>query len=71
MTALLPANTRRVIVERTHGWEGASAGLLARVFDTTPQHIASIAKDRCASCGATICGCTDAAWSRPTAEVSA
>lgn len=58
----LTANTRRVIVERTHGWEGASAGLLARVFDTSPQGIASIAAHRCASCGRAICGCTDAAW---------
>lgn len=55
---------RRVIAERHHGWEAASAGLLARVFDTTPQHIAAICADRCATCGEAICGCTDAAWAR-------
>lgn len=61
MTALT-INTRRVIAERTHGWEGASAGLLAKVFNTTPQHIASVSSARCAACGRAICGCTDAAW---------
>lgn len=58
----LPINTRRVIAERTHGWEGASAGLLAKVFNTSPQHIASVASARCAACDRPICGCTDADW---------
>jgi len=38
------ANERDVISERRHGWEQASCALLAKVFDTSPQVIASISK---------------------------
>jgi hypothetical protein len=35
-----------VIHERRHGWEKASCALLAKIFNTTPQEIAAICKDR-------------------------
>lgn len=56
-------NTQRVIVERHHGWEGASPSLLARVFGTTPQRITAICAQTCAGCGRHICGCPDPVWS--------
>ena len=55
-------NTRRTIVERHKGWESASPALLARVFDTTPQQITAICRERCAVCGLAICGHSDAEW---------
>ncbi len=62
MTAALPTNTQRTIVARHHGWEGASPGLLAKVFETTPQHITAIVAQTCATCGRPICGCRDDQW---------
>lgn len=56
-------NTQRVIAERHHGWEGASPGLLARVFDTTPQRITAIIARTCAACGKPIRGHRDDEWS--------
>lgn len=63
MTRALTTGERRVIIERRHGWESATPALLAKVFDTTPQHITTVAAAVCASCGARICGCSDTAWS--------
>lgn len=60
-----PANTRRVMARRHHGWEGASPGLLARIFGVSVQQATAIVAQRCATCGKSICGCTDAAWSGP------
>lgn len=60
-----PINTRRVMARRHHGWEGASAGLLARIFGVSVQQATAIVAQRCASCGKPICGCSDAAWSGP------
>ena len=59
----LTTNAQRVIVERHHGWEGASPSLLARVFDTTPQRITSIIAQKCAVCDQPICGHRDDEWS--------
>lgn len=59
----LTTNTQRVIVERHHGWEGASPSLLARVFDTAHQHISAIVAKSCAGCGRHICGCPDPIYS--------
>jgi len=53
---------RRCIVERAVGWEAATPTTLAAIFGTTPQHITSITKARCAACGEAICSCTDAEW---------
>lgn len=61
-----PVNTRRVIVERHHGWEGASPALLARVFNISVQRATAICQERCAACGKPICGCTDDQWSGPS-----
>lgn len=58
-----PVNTRRVIVARRHGWEGASPALLARVFGTTVQRASEISKERCAVCDLPICGHTNDEWS--------
>jgi len=58
----LTVNDQRVIVERHHGWEGASPSLLARVFDTTPQRITKIIAKTCAACGKPICGHRDDEW---------
>lgn len=58
-----PTNTRRVMIQRHHGWEGASAALLAHVFDVTVQHATAICAERCAGCGRPICGCPDHVWS--------
>ena len=55
-------NTQRVIVERNHGWEGASPSLLARVFGTSPQRITAIVAKTCAVCGKPICGHRDDEW---------
>lgn len=57
-----PINTRRVIVERCHGWEAASPALLARVFGLTVQRATAITNERCAACGLPICGHSDAEW---------
>lgn len=59
----MDTNDQRVIVERHHGWEGASPALLARVFGTTPQRITAIAAKTCAGCGRHICGCPDPIYS--------
>jgi hypothetical protein len=65
----LCCNTRRVMVARHHGWEGASPGLLARVFGVSVQRATAICAERCGACGRAICGCTDAAWaSNPSAS---
>ena len=60
-----PIHTRRVMARRHHGWEGASAGLLARIFSVSVQQATAIVAQRCATCGKSICGCSDAAWSGP------
>ncbi len=60
-----PINTRRVMARRHHGWEGASPGLLARIFGVSVQQATAIVAQRCATCGKPICGCSDAAWSGP------
>jgi hypothetical protein len=62
MTAL-PTNTRRVMVERHHGWEGASPGLLGHVFGISTQQATAITNERCAACNLPICGHSDAQWS--------
>jgi hypothetical protein len=59
----LTVNDQRVIVERHHGWEGASPSLLARVFGTSPQRITAIVTRTCAVCGKPICGHRDDEWS--------
>lgn len=60
-----PVNTRRVMVRRHHGWEGASTGLLARIFGVSVQQASAIVAQRCSTCGKLICGCTDADWACP------
>lgn len=60
-----PIIARRIMARRHHGWEGASIGLLARLFGVSVQHATAIVAQRCASCGKSICGCSDAAWSGP------
>lgn len=42
MTSTFTSDEIAVICKRHFGWERATAGLLARVFDTTPQHITAI-----------------------------
>jgi len=56
------ANDRRIITERAVGWETATPTTLAAIFGTTPQHITSIVKARCAACGEAICSHSDAQW---------
>ncbi len=55
-------NTRRTMIARRHGWEGASPALLARVFNVSVQRATAICRERCAACGRPICGHTDAEW---------
>lgn len=57
-----PTNTRRVMVERRHGWEGASPALLARVFGVSFQRTTAITEERCAVCQLPICGHRDDEW---------
>lgn len=59
---MIDTNTRRVMVARHHGWEGASPSLLAKVFGMSPQRATAILRERCAACGRPICGCTDDQW---------
>lgn len=66
-----PTNTRRVMVERRHGWEGASPALLARVFNVSVQRATAICQERCAACGLPICGHRDDEWSGAFAEMPA
>ncbi|WP_447724583.1 hypothetical protein [Sphingomonas koreensis] len=61
-----PTNTRRVMVARHHGWEGASPALLAHVFNVSVKRAAAITAECCATCGRPICGCTDDQWSGST-----
>lgn len=42
MTRTFTPDEIAVICKRHFGWERATAALLARVFETTPQHITSI-----------------------------
>ncbi len=64
MTAPLTTNDRRVIIERGRGWEKARPALLADAFGTSRQHIVSLLKDACATCGEFICSHSDAEWER-------
>lgn len=54
------------MVERRHGWEGASPALLARVFSVSVEQSADIVQETCAMCGRAICGCRDDQWSGST-----
>lgn len=59
-------HTRRVMIERRHGWEGASPALLARVFGLNVARVVAITDERCAICRLPICGHTDAEWAGAT-----
>lgn len=61
-----PINTRRVMCERRHGWEGASPALLARVFGVSVQCATAITNERCAVCHQPICGHRDDEWAGTT-----
>lgn len=61
-----PTNTRRVMVERRHGWEGASPALLAHVFNVSVQRATAICAERCARCNQPICGHRDDEWAGTT-----
>jgi hypothetical protein len=63
-------NTRRVMVERRHGWEGASPALLARVFNVSVQRATAITNERCAACGQPICGHRDDEWAGQTPKAT-
>ncbi|ODP39278.1 hypothetical protein [Sphingomonas turrisvirgatae] len=55
-------NTLRTMVERHHGWEGASPGLLGKVFGVSTQRATAIVQERCAVCDKPICGHRDDEW---------
>jgi hypothetical protein len=59
---MIDTHTRRVMIERRHGWESASPALLARAFNVSVQRATAICRERCATCGQPICGHTDAEW---------
>ncbi len=61
-----PVNTRRVMVRRHHGWEGASPALLAHVFGVSVQRATAITNERCAKCNQPICGHRDDEWAGDT-----
>jgi hypothetical protein len=62
MTRIATTDDERVVIARHHGWEGASPSLLAKVFDTSHQHITAICAKSCKGCGMHICGCPDAVF---------